>query len=364
MVELQHNRLQKIDLEPLSRCQNLQRLALSSNQLERIDLSPLAKCTKLENLDLGANRLSNITLDPLTHCLKLNRLSISNNELQRVDFQPLCKSRHSSLRSINLFDNPWQSLDLAVLAGCADELLVEPTTDESSWLRFYSSARGFYERPSQVYPWFVLHRVLRQHWRGWNRRLQHDMLTALGLGDYGFIDADLHKVLLSFSPEMSSDEVRSELVPLIVKAIAGGHSTTGLNLDVVAGRHGEIAIRAQEIVEAREQEQRSVHVGVKDGLVNLSELYVTAYGFDVLSSLKMRLTTDLNGFQHIIPEPGNPDIRENGCSLCGCRARYPRQYRHIHSKLSCAQGTTGCRIREAARGRPLCRDAKNEDLSE
>ncbi|MFW9789238.1 MAG: hypothetical protein ACFFE1_16315, partial [Candidatus Thorarchaeota archaeon] len=39
--------------------------------------------------------------------------------------------------------------------------------------------------------------------------------------------------------------------------------------------------------------------GVKDERVDLSQLHLTAYGFEVLSSLRMGLVTDMNGLENV-----------------------------------------------------------------
>ena len=96
---------------------------------------------------------------------------------------------------------------------------------------------------------------------GKDRRVQHDVLYAFGLGDYGFIDYDMEDFLLSIPPDTPDEKARKEitdmLVEKIVEAIDNGRATTGLDLEAMITQQPEIAIRIQEITKLRNEEMEN-----------------------------------------------------------------------------------------------------------
>jgi len=115
----------------------------------------------------------------------------------------------------------------------------------------------------------------------------------MGLGEYGFIDSDLQNLLVSQPPDEAlpviRERVREYLVEQIADSVDRGGTTIGLNLENLQIQHREIAARIHRILELRRDEIQSVSVGVSDGVADLQELYLTAYGYEILSALGMRL---------------------------------------------------------------------------
>jgi hypothetical protein len=147
------------------------------------------------------------------------------------------------------------------------------------------------------YPWSFLSRVLSYHPGNW--RVQQDVLLAMGLGDFGFIDADLGETFMSFSSDSSLDEIREEVAPIFIQRLVDGAPTIGLDFEALVTNHGKAALEAQEIIHARQTEIEQVRVGVQSWRVDLRELYLTAYGYDVLSALEMPLVTGSEGLELI-----------------------------------------------------------------
>jgi hypothetical protein len=150
-----------------------------------------------------------------------------------------------------------------------------------------------------------LHKVAKLF--GKDRQIQQDILYALGLNDYGFIDSDLSDTFLAIAADTPIDQareqVRKQLLTEIIRAIDDDRATTGLKPMDLVDKHEEIAVRNQQIVELRKAEMQEVVIGVnrkrKRNSVDLSGLALTAYGYETLASLGMRLKTNLDGLEQI-----------------------------------------------------------------
>jgi len=291
-IDLDGNQLQSIDLTPLASCTELQILFLSDNQLQNIDLTPLSSCTSLEKLHLSDNKLQSIDLAPLASCTKLWLIKIISNKLKSIDLTPLCFHHESQ---VHLFDNPLQSLEVTPLVkqyklgGEIDHQLhswLKTGFDEDYWYVFYYP-------PTLLYPWRFLSGVNRRFENKY--QILHDTLIALGLGDYGFIDYDLSDIYDSIPWETNTEDAQEiltkTLVEKIVASVGRGGQTTGLNLEKVSSKHPEIAALVPKIIEIRTKEIQRITVPKRGSKFDLRELWVTAYGYDKLKTLDMKLET-------------------------------------------------------------------------
>ncbi len=244
-INLYNEGIVNIDLVPLSSCTNLQSVELHDNQLMSIDLAPLSSCTKLFFLHLGGIKsYIDVTL----------------------------------VREVNIQGSQYMT----------------------SWLPS-SKIRIIYSSPVQLYPWSFLYKIFEQFKNDY--RIQHDILAALDLADYGFIDCDLTDTLLAIAPETSTEDVRAILIKFLVEKIATtvdtDRPTTGLNVENLLLKHGEIATRTQRIFELRKREIEQVRIHIEDDVVDLRELWLTAYGGKILHALGMRLTIDFGGLEQV-----------------------------------------------------------------
>jgi hypothetical protein len=249
-LSLSFNLLRTIELSPLASCTNLQELRLRSNRLQSIELSPLASCTNLLRLSLGLNQLQIMNLTPLSACTRLQILDLNDNQLRAIELTPL--SSCTGLQNLSLERNLLRSIDLTPLAACTGLQRLwlggnAIVNAEHSWLQTtpcdHNHLPGRYERPTGLYPWSFLNWVV-EHF-GTDRRVQQDILVALGLKDYGFIDCDLSDLFLSIPAdtpvEIAREQVRKELLEEIIRAVDRERTTTGLKLEDLSSQHGEIA---------------------------------------------------------------------------------------------------------------------------
>jgi hypothetical protein len=133
--------------------------------------------------------------------------------------------------------------------------------------------------------------------------VQQDILVAAGLGFFGFIERDFRKFFLQLSPSTPIEIVREKTAPLLVDAIAKavdiGRATTGLRIEKLVDKHNKLRESVDRIFEIRKTEIQETSIGVRGNEVDLRELWLTTYGYDILNALEMNLTTDLTGFEHV-----------------------------------------------------------------
>jgi len=273
---LMENPNEETDFTPLKSCTNLEILGLDRNLFEHIDLSFLKPCTKLRALSLkGCIHLTTIDLNPLSNCTNLQRLSLVDTAIQDIDTTPL-------------FSNP-------EIGTTRDDLSRETNWELHSWIWRKSS---IYRRPklryrtqyirewaTRSYPWSFLYKVAEQE--GDDIRVQQDVLLALGLGKYGFIDFDMREMFLSIPPDSTIEFVRkrviSSLVEMISSIIDSGGTTIGLQVKQLSDQHAEIASRFADIAELRKKEMQDIRLGTNEGRVDLRELWLSSYGYELLS---------------------------------------------------------------------------------
>ncbi|MFW9863764.1 MAG: leucine-rich repeat domain-containing protein [Candidatus Thorarchaeota archaeon] len=294
-LNLSYNKLQTIDLSPLSSCISLQNLGLYNNQLQSIDLSPLKARTSLQVLNLGSNLLTAIDLSPLSQCTNLRILAVSENQLPNIDLSPLYTC--SNLEQFSAGQNRFVHTDVTPLSNNVG-LPYKEEEESISWLRREGSKYG---RPQKVCSWSFLYRIVKQH--DTDFRLQQDILYALGLDEYGFFDCDLRDLFLSIPPDTSIESVReevvNELISQIGKIVESDKAAPGLALEKLIKKHPELAAIAPHILSHRNREMKRLAVTVKGSEVDLRELWLSAYGYEVLNALDMGLVTDLEGLQEI-----------------------------------------------------------------
>ena len=124
-INLDLRNISEIDLLPIIWCENLESLSLRSNSLTEIDLSPLESAGKnLRAIRLGHNRLQKIGLEPLSSCPNLEEVSLSENQLKRVDLSPLFQC--PNLKELKLDHEVALTADLLLRSvGRWPEVLIE-----------------------------------------------------------------------------------------------------------------------------------------------------------------------------------------------------------------------------------------------
>ena len=300
VLDLGNNRLRDLDLKPLHSCTRLRELHLKSIGLENLDLTPLETCASLRLIDLEQNGLVSLDLSPLCSCPRLVKLYLHNNRnLEELDITPLQflqgleelrfhRTQSSKLtawvkwvfpidQSNGEFFFPfilrWAS-DQNRISG-SDDITLSPPAPEDSWELLYKIS------------WIP---------KSYSIPVQDYIQRALRLNNFGFIDSDMSGILHSIPPYTSLDVARGILLPQLTERIGEqierGGTTIGLKVDDFWNIR-EIATKVKEIYELRDAEMKQITIFrfVSDywskhvGRYDMSELSLTAYGFDILSNL-------------------------------------------------------------------------------
>ena len=238
-IDFSLKKIESIDLTPLRSFTNLEHLSLHGNNLRNIDLAPLESCKALIVLDLSRNQLETLDLFPLRFCHNMKTLNITGNKYNNVDFAPLFWTYNLAIFWDRPSGNSWLDLDFANI---------------------------LYDRPSGNYEWSFLFKIARHYKRGY--RIQHEILHAMGLGNYGFIDCDLFEHFLAIPPGTPTPKAREQIVDVLVEKIVSsideGGTTTGLNVGKIVEEHSEIAVRLQKINMTRRAEIEAIEIRTSD----------------------------------------------------------------------------------------------------
>ena len=309
----------EIDLTPFASVPSLRLLDLSNNMISNIDLSPLSNCVHLKELRLQSNQIETIDILPLASCKELRKIDLSMNQLQEFDSSSLC----ARFPTIKLNGNNLDNLDVTpMMLGCSFELngQVKPYRWISN--RFVSEGavyqRWHMYRKSRILPsllreiqyqkqllWKPIQKLLTSC--GSRIRIQHVILSALDLEDIGIPDADISYKIMALSEDLTLEAAREAVEKIVVDAmieqINHGGSSIGLDITKYYNKYGGIASRISKIEEARRKEIESVEVYRYNRLgttIDLRPLWLTAYGYSILSSLDMEATTFENDLKKIV----------------------------------------------------------------
>lgn len=113
-IYIAENKLEKIDLEPLKVCGNLEDFTIKKTKLKEIDLTAIVD-TGVKIIDLSSNRIRKIDLEPLESCEGLKKIFLQGNEIEEVDLEPL--------RGLKFLETVWvgynkiKDIDLSAIGG-------------------------------------------------------------------------------------------------------------------------------------------------------------------------------------------------------------------------------------------------------
>lgn len=305
-LQLYQNDLTEVELTPLRTCVNLNWLDVSTNQLSVIDLAPLGTCTNLSKLNLSSNLLESIDLRPLSACRGLDALALNNNWLTTLDLSPLVMCQ--DLTQIYLQNNKLRKLDLTPL-GLADGLsssswemhffvdsyipLIETLFSEQNFWSVYSetplSIR--YDTPLFIPDLTVISQIMNKvitselKWK--TTHLLHNTLLLLGLEWLGMVDTDAASLLTEYFPGPGEQEqglLEQRVISLVSAQIDTGFTTIGLDVQRM-GECPELAVKFDQVADLRRREMEQVEVVETNSGLDLHPLWLTAYGYQILSAL-------------------------------------------------------------------------------
>ncbi len=131
--------------------------------------------------------------------------------------------------------------------------------------------------------------------------LKVGILDSLGMVEFAGFDGDFVNILTSVrgSAEQKevSDQLYTKLVESVRKQIDDGGPSIFLDIERLAYTEGASLIPI--ILDARNRELEHANLIIQDKRVDLTELWKTSYGFDILTALDMRQETDMFGLERI-----------------------------------------------------------------
>lgn len=335
--------LEKIDLTPLGSCKNLRLLALRQNQLRNIDLSPLSSCAHLNNIDISGNQLQDINLNPLkaSHnlgaiylgfnqlreldlaplrkCIKLECLELDHNQLETIDLSPLAACRRIS--RLCLHDNPLRTVDITFLIFMNQQVWELESIKNASLQTFLTEEtfRSHYDHyippgveynvPNKLTDLEMISRlvrIVRRSEPSWKRiLLTQSILSELGLGWLGILDNGIDTVLRMLVNSKDLENFKEKVVPVVLnlvrEQIENAGSTIGLIVESMLISR-EFAEKIERVVELRERELEQTGIVTNGEDVDLTPLWLTAYGYEILTALHFGLKTNVDGLQLVESE--------------------------------------------------------------
>ena len=326
VLHFHQNKMKYIDLGPLSACPELKELTIFQNRLEEIDLSPLSSCTQLERLNLSRNQLGKIDLTPLSSCRRLRDLDISWNPLRNVDLYPL--STCSQLERIAFSWTFLDTVDITQLLACPNLEMVwarkgkredlcitffsKSTTDEVAKFTFHTM---YSEKPEAFIRKYdvpvpirnlaairTLYPIVREHEPEWKiLHLVRCLSETVGVGWLGYLDIDTD-TFESILHEENPSEIKNVLIEQFCRQLDAGGTTVGAVMNKIRKNSSpELVLRIPRILENRPQEVEEIVLKVEEGedSVDIRPLWVTAYGFQLLSRMNLGLECTVSQFEQV-----------------------------------------------------------------
>jgi hypothetical protein len=307
VIDLSCNRLESIDLTPLARCRQLQVLNLCENRLSEVNLLPLADCKLQEYLYLNHNKFSYLDLLPLTLCKKLHRLELEGNSLNFYMFGPFLISDIHSRTSV--MEKPKLSSQLKYPL-LSDRLLAFILSSANMpWLNQFVVNREI--------QWYDYSKLVQQC--GWKRvqvhmlsmvdllsddiwvEGQYEFFKTLGFSELAGFDGDLSSLMSKISPTLDYEEVREKFHDLIIDSLFTQFNQNGCThfFDTHAMSITKASILIPKLLSRRSKEMERITLQIKKNKINLRPLWLTSYGFKILSILGMSTSTNMKGFQKV-----------------------------------------------------------------
>lgn len=337
-LNLNNNKLENLDLTPLRHCESLKNLYIGANKLKRIDLSPLQSCSQLRSVYMSNNPFSLIDLSPLSSCSSLESIRMTVNEMNEIDLSPLENLENlvelylgvermtnpdlsplgvlQSLEKVHIQAESSKVIDLSftVLREHYKEFVftyflskrtqgrivfvtmfdVGTYNERSIYLSDLTPI--WYEVPTmptnlrfirRLIP--IVRQISDERWK--KLHLVQCVFANLGVEWLGLLDKGSWNFLDWFvdCETVTPQEVVEYTIPLICEQIDRGGSTIGMKIDRMV-EHRELVNRMDRILELRRREMDNLQINMRKDRVNLYPLWMTAYGFEILSSTQIGLS--------------------------------------------------------------------------
>ncbi len=304
-IEMTMRAVIDIDLSPLSQCSNIEVLELSHNFIETLELEPLAGSNSIKSIRLRDNRLNQLDLWPLHNSPNLDEIDLTGNRLRTLDITPVfrCGQVRTDSTVVLTADRPLQHV---LTPDRIMNQFQSVRTDRADWTVTPVVIWNEYDDLLESLGWpvviermkHVLSKTPEAHWFD----VQKGFLEALDMRELSGLDTFPQRILEGVSLDEDYSESRERIydrvVDLLSEQIARGGST--LFLDVLKMKNTRASRLIPLILNERQNELENLEVPILRGTAFLHSLWMTSYGYDVVSALGIGLTTDYSGLKQII----------------------------------------------------------------
>ncbi|MFW9933404.1 MAG: leucine-rich repeat domain-containing protein [Candidatus Thorarchaeota archaeon] len=321
-IDISENRIASIDLSSLSDCKNLEYLSLSGNMITEIDLAPLETCAGLRLLDLSYNQLSEINLRPLRKLPNLSVIFLHFNRIKEIDVTPLLGCRSLALLDIEGWEH-WPKIYLGLLPGASSSqetrVLLDILAQHSypQWLATHERHIISNTKPSemlirkygwkQVREWLLeIYDILPQdNDYAFQKAFFHSLnLEELACYDGDFIDI-INLIPDTEKYELGRKQFYFRLIQLLAKQLERGGSTLFFDIDRLSDT--DAAMLVPSLLEERKREVKNLRLTKFEDSIDLTPLWLTGYGHDVLKAMnagRMVSSTQFNTIKKAFAEIG------------------------------------------------------------
>jgi len=303
-IDLVMRAAKRVDLSNLSRCSELKKIDLSHNMLEELDLSPISSCSLLEEINIQSNHLTKLNLWPLKNNTRLALIDITENRLRGLDLSPIFLDT-----KVRMDSSVVVTADIILrYVFTKDELikhfqLIRP--DGADWAVPPVVIWNTYDELKKRYDWAhlreridtVLQSMIPMQWYG----AQRGLLQGLSISEIAGYDGNPGLLLDTAVLKMSYDEARQAIFDTTIKLIEDQILSGGptLFLDIEKMKETSASKLIPLIVDKRKDEVEKTTLLIKGSRVFLKPLWLTHYGFKILSANEMGLTTNLEGLESL-----------------------------------------------------------------
>ena len=321
-VSLDYRPLDSIDLEPLRGCPLLEELSLKSCILNSIDLAPIEDCSKLTRIDLRGNRLKEIDLTPLSNLTKLEYLNIASNGLHNIDLTPL--TGLMKLKGLFLRGNGLAEIDVTPLALStqlryltygqdvriiADHLLQHYGTNLvrnkiEVFQESIPAATNVVRVLTRTGDCIELQKILLQMVNSTTRVMekQFHILHVLGMSELTGLDVSLYEAIKAAPVRKGLtdfiDYIYREIVKIMDDQINREGFIAFFNIEKMKESYAAYLI--PKILKRRQEEFKELCLYQDEsGLIDLTPLWVTSFGYNILSALDMGQEIESTNFDEI-----------------------------------------------------------------
>jgi hypothetical protein len=280
----------------LANLRSLQDIDLAENSLESLDLSVISSCVGIQRLRLNGNPLKDIDLWPVSNWQVLSELNLENTSLGQIDVSALFAC--TNLSALTIDDSIELLADSLFKYHERPEWLSEDAASKIQWRNYETLASligwpqtfGHIERSLQY--------IDRKNWFSSQRGILDGFSIAV-LGGFDGDPADILKLAENTSNYTEAqDAIIEGVVDLLENQFEQGGSTLFLDIEVLSETRASRLI--PRIHELRENEINETYIPVVQGMADLRYLWLTNYGFSILSTMRVNeVRMNLRMFRNI-----------------------------------------------------------------